>query len=80
MATKVKVRPSRISSKHQITLPKRAMESAGLAAGDRVTAIPSGPGRILIERVENPVEKVAGTLTGMLDRKFIESLRDEWDR
>ncbi len=70
---------STISSKHQVTIPMAAIRDAGLRTGDRLAIRSTGPGRIEFERVEDPVGELAGVLTGRLDRKEIEGLRDEWD-
>lgn len=69
---------SRISSKNQITLPVAALDKAGLSSGDRVTIRVEGPGRILVEHSENPVDELAGVLTGVYRQDELEALRDEW--
>ncbi|MGH9051845.1 MAG: AbrB/MazE/SpoVT family DNA-binding domain-containing protein [Acidimicrobiia bacterium] len=74
MDKKVKNRTTRISSKHQITIPKLAMEQAGLEPGDRLTARAQGSGMLVLERVTDPLEELAGAL----DRNLIEGLREEW--
>lgn len=67
-----------ISAKHQITIPVNALRAAGLAPGDRLRVSASSDGRITLEHQVDPVQVYAGSLTGRLDRSFIESLRDEW--
>lgn len=69
---------SKISAKNQITLPIAALDQAGLAKGDRVVIRVEGPGRILIEHSDNPVEELAGSLTGMYETNELDTLRDEW--
>ena len=67
-----------VSSKHQVTIPKQAMISAGLRAGDRLRAVPRGRGRVLLMREEDVVDRHAGTLTGIYRREELDELRDEW--
>jgi bifunctional DNA-binding transcriptional regulator/antitoxin component of YhaV-PrlF toxin-antitoxin module len=44
-----------INQKRRVTLPQRALLSAGLRDGDRVQATADGPGRIVLEKVGLPV-------------------------
>lgn len=67
-----------VSSKHQVTIPKRAMTAAGLRAGDRLRAVPSGRGRVLLVREEDPVDRHAGRLTEVYRSGELDELRDEW--
>lgn len=82
MIRKVKNVPLRrgatISAKHQITIPKHAMTSAGLRSGDRVRAEPRGRGRVLLIREDDPVVRHAGRLTGVYRTGELDELRDEW--
>jgi bifunctional DNA-binding transcriptional regulator/antitoxin component of YhaV-PrlF toxin-antitoxin module len=82
MASQVKNgrdRGAKISAKHQITIPIRAMNAAGLRRGDRLRAEPRGRGRVLLVREDDPVERHAGSLTGLYRRGELDRLRDEWD-
>ncbi len=72
-------RGAKISAKHQVTIPIRAMASAGLRTGDRVRAEARGRGRVLLIREDDPVERHAGALTGAYHRGELDELRDEWD-
>jgi bifunctional DNA-binding transcriptional regulator/antitoxin component of YhaV-PrlF toxin-antitoxin module len=67
-----------ISSKHQVTIPKATMQSAGLRAGDRMHAEADGRGRVLLVREEDPITRHAGALTGVYRRGELDELRDEW--
>jgi bifunctional DNA-binding transcriptional regulator/antitoxin component of YhaV-PrlF toxin-antitoxin module len=82
MDEKVKIRGRRgattVSAKHQVTIPKQAMVAAGLRAGDRLRAVSRGPGRVLLVREEDPVERHAGKLTGIYPFGELDELRDEW--
>jgi len=71
-------RGARISAKHQITIPIRAMAAAGLRTGDRVRAEAKGRGRVLLVREDDPVERHAGSLSGVYRRGELDELRDEW--
>ena len=70
---------TKISVKHQVTIPVSAFEAAGLAVGDRLKAKPIGTGKVLLERVESAVDTYAGVLTGVWERDELERLRNEWD-
>ncbi|MFV0309117.1 MAG: AbrB/MazE/SpoVT family DNA-binding domain-containing protein [Desertimonas sp.] len=70
---------SRISSKHQITIPADAMRAAGLEIGDRVVAHADGAGRVILEREHDIVAEFAGALTGTYRAGELGELRSEWD-
>lgn len=70
---------STVSSKNQVTLPVEAMVAAGLKPGDRLVARADGPGRVVFEREEDPLDELAGALTGVYREDSVESLRQEWD-
>jgi bifunctional DNA-binding transcriptional regulator/antitoxin component of YhaV-PrlF toxin-antitoxin module len=70
---------SRISSKHQITIPADALRAAGLAIGERVVAHADGPGRVVLEREHDIVAEFAGTMTGAYVDSGLDELRAEWD-
>lgn len=89
MATKVKKSDggsiqtrgrSRVSSKHQITIPIGAFSEAGLREGDVVQVEAQGRGRVLIARVEDLIDEYAGCVSsgGELGRA-VRGLRAEWD-
>lgn len=71
---------SRVSSKHQITIPIAAFSEAGLREGDLVQVKASGPGRVVIARVDDLIDEFAGALrtSGELGRA-LRGLRREWD-
>ena len=70
---------TRISSKHQITIPAEALRGAGLEVGDRVVAHVVGPGRLVLEREADVVAEFAGALTGTYHPDELGQLRAEWD-
>jgi bifunctional DNA-binding transcriptional regulator/antitoxin component of YhaV-PrlF toxin-antitoxin module len=71
---------SRVSSKHQITIPIGAFSEAGLREGDVVQVKAQGRGRVLIARVDDLLDEYAGCLSsgGELGRT-VRGLRGEWD-
>ncbi len=69
---------SRISAKHQITIPVAALRSAGLEVGDRVVARADGAGRVILEREHDVVDEFAGALTGVYRLSELDDLRAEW--
>ncbi len=80
--TEVEVRrrgATRISSKHQITIPLDALRAAGLDVGDLVVASASGPGRIVLVRDADVLDELAGALTGAYAADELDRLRAEWD-
>ena len=70
---------SRVSNKHQVTIPVRVLREAGLHAGDDVVIRASGQGRLEIERADDLVRRYAGSLSaGTYPPGHLEQLRDEW--
>lgn len=82
MAKKVKgpsAGRSRISSKHQVTIPVSAFRRAGFAAGDLVRVEAAGAGRVVLTKVDDLVERYSGSVGADGDlRRRAETLRDEW--
>jgi len=70
---------TRISSKHQITIPVDALRAAGLEIGDRVVARADGAGRVVLEREHDILAEFAGTMTGAYTVNELDDLRREWD-
>lgn len=70
---------SRVSSKHQVTIPVRVLREAGLAAGDDVVIRASGHGRIELERADDLISRYAGSLpAGTYPKGHLDQLRGEW--
>ena len=72
---------TRISGKHQATIPVDALRRAGLKPGDELVVEAAGAGRIVLSRVqswEELVQKHAGSLTGVYPPGYLEELRGEW--
>ena len=70
---------TRVSAKHQVTLPVDALQRAGIRTGDSLRAEVRGPGEVLLVRDEDPVTQFAGALTGAYAIGELDRLRDEWD-
>jgi bifunctional DNA-binding transcriptional regulator/antitoxin component of YhaV-PrlF toxin-antitoxin module len=70
----------KVSSKNQITLPVRAMRTAGLHAGDEVTVRPLGDGEVVVAIRGSRVRRHAGIATGIYRDGELDRLRDEWQR
>ncbi|HEU5142933.1 MAG TPA: AbrB/MazE/SpoVT family DNA-binding domain-containing protein [Solirubrobacterales bacterium] len=70
---------TRVSSKHQVTIPVGAFRAAGLEAGDTLRVEADGAGRVVLTRVEELIERYSGVLdTGGALRERVEGLREEW--
>jgi bifunctional DNA-binding transcriptional regulator/antitoxin component of YhaV-PrlF toxin-antitoxin module len=69
---------TRVSAKHQVTLPIDALEGAGIRTGDVLRAEVRGPGEVLLVRDADPIERFAGSLTGVFAADELDELRDEW--
>jgi bifunctional DNA-binding transcriptional regulator/antitoxin component of YhaV-PrlF toxin-antitoxin module len=73
-------RPSRVSSKNQVTLPVGAMRATGLSPGDVVSVRPNGDGEIVIALRGSRVRRHAGIASGIYEAGELDRLRDEWQR
>ncbi len=69
---------TRISRKHQATIPVDALRKAGLKAGDELCVEAAGSGRIVLTRMENAVVRYAGSLPDVYAADYLDALRDEW--
>jgi len=75
---------TRISSKHQITIPARALEEAGLGAGDELKVDVDRAGRLVLSAADEATDRreaiaeTAGALTGVYGPGYLEKLRNEW--
>jgi bifunctional DNA-binding transcriptional regulator/antitoxin component of YhaV-PrlF toxin-antitoxin module len=66
---------TRICSKHQATLPVDALRQAGLKAGDDLIVEVAGPGRIVLVRADDPVERHAGMAPGVYQPGYLDAGR-----
>ena len=69
---------TRISRKHQATLPIDALRQAGLKPGDELVVEAAGAGRIVLVRADDLVERHAGKAPGVYPPDYLRELRDEW--
>ena len=69
---------TRISAKHQATIPVEALRQAGLKAGDHLRVEAAGAGRIVLVRVRDAIKRHAGRLTGVYPKGYLARLRREW--
>jgi bifunctional DNA-binding transcriptional regulator/antitoxin component of YhaV-PrlF toxin-antitoxin module len=69
---------TRISAKHQASIPVDALRRAGLRVGDELHVEAAGAGRIILVRAVDAVERHAGRLTGVYPKGYLKRLRREW--
>ncbi len=69
---------SRISAKHQITIPADALRAAGLEVGERIVAYADGAGRVVLKRESDILDEFAGALSGVYGPGELDELRNEW--
>lgn len=72
-----------ISSKNQVTIPVAVLREAGFKADDKVKIEVDGPGWIRIgpadETIDQLVDRISGSLTGIYGPNYLERLRrEEW--
>lgn len=68
---------SRISTKHQVTLPVQSLEAAGLRPGDEVVIEAEGVDRIVIHRAAPDLASALGVFDGLYEPGHLEKLRSE---
>jgi bifunctional DNA-binding transcriptional regulator/antitoxin component of YhaV-PrlF toxin-antitoxin module len=80
MAAEVKRRrrQTRISAKHQVTIPLDPLQRAELQVGDRLDVIVERAGEVRLVRREDPIEHFAGALTDVYEPDRLDELRAEW--
>ena len=78
MSEKVK-NQTKVSSKHQVTIPAGPFRMAGFEAGDTLKVEAEGAGRVVLTRVDELIDRYSGCLdTGGDLRERVEGLREEW--
>lgn len=78
MAEKVK-NQTKVSSKHQVTIPAGPFRSAGFEPGDTLKVEAAGAGRVVLTRLDDLLDRYSGCLgTGGDLRERVAGLREEW--
>ena len=70
---------TRVSAKHQVTIPVDALATAGVRAGDSLKVEARPNGEIVLRREEDPLQRYLGVFDGMYPPGYIDDLRDEWE-
>lgn len=70
---------TRVSGKHQVTIPIDALATAGLRAGDTLKVEARANGEIVLRREEDALHKYYGIFSGVYPPGYLDDLRDEWD-
>ncbi len=71
---------TRLSRKHQVTIPVDALLTAGIRPGDSIAVEAKSTGEIVLRREEDPLARHIGSMTGMFPPGYLNELRDEWER
>jgi AbrB family looped-hinge helix DNA binding protein len=75
---------TRLSTKHQVTIPRAALEVTGVKPGDELKVEVSDghivltPSPTLGERRRSAIRTRAGKLRGLYPPDYLDRLRDEW--
>jgi len=70
---------TKVSTKHQVTIPVGALREAGVQTGDVLKVEADGAGRLVLTRVDELLGRYSGQLaTGGGLGKAVEGLREEW--
>lgn len=71
---------TRVSRKHQVTLPVDALRQAHIEPGDDLRVTVDDEGRLVLTPVADPLEDLIGSAPGLSAATSLEALRDEWER
>lgn len=82
MAVRVKRRRgfTRLSPKHQVTLPSEALTKAGIRVGDELAVSVDEQGRVVLSAATDLLERLIGSAPGLSAGSDLQALRNEWDR
>jgi len=71
---------TRLSRKHQATIPVAVLAEAGIQAGEPLRVEALGPGRIILTRAEDRLEDLLGALgREVYPEGYLHELRAEWE-
>lgn len=71
---------SAVSRKNQITIPAEVMRTAGLQAGDDVSILAVGPGRVELIKTDELIEQFAGVLDkSTFPPGYLDDVRAGWE-
>jgi bifunctional DNA-binding transcriptional regulator/antitoxin component of YhaV-PrlF toxin-antitoxin module len=70
---------TRLSRKHQATIPVAVLAEAGIQAGESLRVEALGPGRIVLTRAEDSLDDLLGALgRDVYPEGYLQELRGEW--
>jgi bifunctional DNA-binding transcriptional regulator/antitoxin component of YhaV-PrlF toxin-antitoxin module len=70
---------TRVSPRHQVTIPVEVLAIAGVQIGEPLRVEARANGEIVLTRAQDPLERYAGSLTGLYPLDELVQLRGEWD-
>ncbi|HEX9343311.1 MAG TPA: hypothetical protein VF995_06825 [Actinomycetota bacterium] len=71
---------TRLSRKHQVTVPVAVLAEAGIQAGESLRVQALGPGRVILTRADDRLEDLLGALgSDVYPEGYLQELRAEWD-
>jgi len=71
---------TRLSRKHQATIPVAVLAEVGLEAGEQLRVEALGPGRIVLTRAVDSFDDLLGALgDDVYPPGYLERLRGEWE-